>query len=857
MIGHGLGSGGEATRKGASRASGPTPIVRGDRTVQVECPTASTVRWRRGERRRANGYASDAALRRTIPREEALVDDDDVGTGPGAPARDRRGPPERGRVRRPADLLIGVVALLGVVILLGIAHALPLGSSELTDDVARWVAAHVPRALALVFSSVADVGALVFLGVATVWLVRRGRRDGLNAGVAGFVGAGGAIAAVVVWRGAPGAVAHAMLRGTNATSFVVTVAFVAFVTGTDLVRRARWTRGCALAVGPLVLGELALNDLTIFATLTAPLAGWAAGLLVRWSLGAVSVRPSADALVAWLRSFGIAVAHLEVADGSRGFHGLLEDGTPIDVACANRDTRGSGIGQRLWRSLRVRGAARGAEALSSRSQLEREALACYVAGAAEVRVPRVLRLAEIPPETLVLCTARPEGKPLGEGATVEAFEALFGLLDRLHCAGIAHRDLRSEELLVGTDGPGFARLARAQVGAGELVRRLDLAQLLTTASRLVGPADAVAAMRAGYAALDPRDVAAVLQPVALAPWGWTAVRRASGSLTDLRGELVGKEDAPEPLRLERFRWRTVVSTVGITVAAFLLIGQLSRVDLLGALGSMNPGWFLVAVAASALTYFGAALNLAAFVPARLSMLRGWAVQLSSAFVGVAMPPTVGHVAVNSRYLHRAGVDEGSIAAAVAVSQVVNVATTVPMLVIIGVLTGSGVSRFHIVPSTNLLLGLAAIVAVVGVLFVIPATRGRISRFVWPRVRSALPRLLDAISQPLRLLVGVAGNLLLSVGYVAALLASLLALGAHPPILPVAAVYLAGNAVGSIAPTPGGLGAVEAVLSAGLTAIGIPAHEAVPAVLIFRVATFWLPIPAGWVSFTLLERSGTL
>jgi uncharacterized protein (TIRG00374 family) len=180
-----------------------------------------------------------------------------------------------------------------------------------------------------------------------------------------------------------------------------------------------------------------------------------------------------------------------------------------------------------------------------------------------------------------------------------------------------------------------------------------------------------------------------------------------------------------------------------------------------------------------------------------------------------------------------------------------------MLVIIGVLTGSGVSRFHIVPSTNLLLGLAAIVAVVGVLFVIPATRGRISRFVWPRVRSALPRLLDAISQPLRLLVGVAGNLLLSVGYVAALLASLLALGAHPPILPVAAVYLAGNAVGSIAPTPGGLGAVEAVLSAGLTAIGIPAHEAVPAVLIFRVATFWLPIPAGWVSFTLLERSGTL
>ena len=104
---------------------------------------------------------------------------------------------------------------------------------------------------------------------------------------------------------------------------------------------------------------------------------------------------------------------------------------------------------------------------------------------------------------------------------------------------------------------------------------------------------------------------------------------------------------------------------------------------------MIPGWFLVAIVASLVTYLGAALNLAAFVPKRLSLLRGFWVQLSSAFVGVAMPPTVGHVAVNSRYLHRQGIDEGTIAAAVTVSQIVNVATTVPLLLIIGVLTGRG------------------------------------------------------------------------------------------------------------------------------------------------------------------------
>src|SRR6202020_129310 len=100
-------------------------------------------------------------------------------------------------------------------------------------------------------------------------------------------------------------------------------------------------------------------------------------------------------------------------------------------------------------------------------------------------------------------------------------------------------------------------------------------------------------------------------------------------------------------------------------------------------------------------------------------------------------------------------------------------------------------------------------------------------------------------------------LLLTFSYVVAFMASLWAVGAHPAIIPAAVVYLAGNTVGSAAPTPGGVGAVEAVLVAGLTAIGIPAHEAIPAVLIFRIATFWLPIPAGWLSYTMLRRHGTL
>jgi uncharacterized membrane protein YbhN (UPF0104 family) len=55
------------------------------------------------------------------------------------------------------------------------------------------------------------------------------------------------------------------------------------------------------------------------------------------------------------------------------------------------------------------------------------------------------------------------------------------------------------------------------------------------------------------------------------------------------------------------------------------------------------------------------------------------------------------------------------------------------------------------------------------------------------------------------------------------------------------------------PTPGGLGAVEAALSAALTAAGLPGATAVSAVLLFRTLTFWLPVPAGWGAFNYLER----
>jgi uncharacterized membrane protein YbhN (UPF0104 family) len=768
-------------------------------------------------------------------------------------------------VRRPADLLLAVFAFVVVALVLGTIRALPLGSTEAADDVSGWLL-HIPRWLAYAAAVVAGVASFVLAVASLIVLVRNQWRDALNAVAAGLVGASAALIATVIWRIENATVERAVLHGSNPSIFIVDTAFVAFVVGTDLSRLSHWQRWWPRAGTALLLSGLAVGTLTPFAVVIVASGGLLFGWVVRWLLGAGSVLPSVGELTGWLAGQGVHAADLSDGGANRArLEGKLADGTRIRVHLSGRDTRGSGLASRLWALARLRRSVAGHIALSSRAQVQQLALACSLAQQAGVPSPAVRLLGQMPGETLVLVTTIPDGgqetgaTPVaGATSRLAGATSLFAALRRLHDTGIAHHDVQAGNVFMSGNRAGFCSLDAAEPGSSELARRLDLVQALAMLAANGGPADAVTALRDGYGRVDQVALAAVVQPVALTPWGWRAARAAAGSLKDVRHQLLGDDgEAPPALRLERFRWRTVVTAVALTAAGYLLIGEISGVDVLGTLSQANPGWLALAVLASAVTYLGAAIGIAAFVPKRLSIWRGFFVQLSTAFVGVAMPATLGHVAVNVRYLHKQDVDEGTIAASVTVSQLVNIVTTVLLLIVLGVLTGSGLSRFRIAPGADVLIGLAVIAVAIIVVLGVPATRKRVTGTVWPHLRQLWPRLLDAVSQPLRLAIAAGANLMLSAAYSLALIATLWSVGAHPAILATAVVFLAGNAVGSATPTPGGLGGVEAVMAAGLTAIGIPAHQAIPAVLLFRMASFWLPIPVGWISYEVLQRRGVL
>ena len=67
--------------------------------------------------------------------------------------------------------------------------------------------------------------------------------------------------------------------------------------------------------------------------------------------------------------------------------------------------------------------------------------------------------------------------------------------------------------------------------------------------------------------------------------------------------------------------------------------------------------------------------------------------------------------------------------------------------------------------------------------------------------------------------------------------------------------MAACVVATATPTPGGVGGYEAAAIAGLTGIGISSAAAVSAVVISRLATYWLPVLPGWLAWRQLQRLG--
>jgi uncharacterized membrane protein YbhN (UPF0104 family) len=800
------------------------------------------------------------------------------GSDPATPGAVRSAPPvvedqPARRIRRPGDLLRCAASCLGIAILVAAGLLAKATTTGVETDVVG-ASRHLPGEIVSTLRVLAIL-VLVLLPVALAirQFVRRqarrlaeavatGAATALVVGLAGVVlrtGLGVQLYRAIAMS-APGASHFALLDGYLA-------GLVAYTTIIDLSGRPRWRAALWVTLGVYAIASLATLRTTVLSVLITLLLGRAIGLAVRYAAGSMSQRPGGDAIAAALGAAGQPVAELRrvTAAGvaSRRYAAVTRGGERLDVIVFDRDQQAAGALYRAYRWVRLRGPVSRRAPLTTDRAAERTALLTYAVEDAGVPTPRLRALFRVGPEAVALATEQPAGAALANlaGTVTDAqLESVWDAVLRLHAHRVAHRSLTADRILI--DGAGRVVLldpGSGDVAASDLQLRLDQAQLLAELASLVGPdrAAALALRKAGPAELVA--LVPLLQPVVLARSTRTALRRDKDVLPALRKGLLAtaSHDGTEtaPVQLERIRLRSLVTLVATILAGYLLIVQLGRVNFEPLLRSADPRWMLVGLGLSALTYVAAAWSLSGFVLERLNFVRTMLAQLAGSFVTLVTPAAVGGAALNVRYLQRNKVPPAVAAASVGVAQVVAFVLHLVLLVIFVAITGA---RSHSLrPPTWVYFVVAGLIVAGLIVVAVPQGRRLLRARLAPALGQVLPRLLELLQQPRKLAEGIGGALMLTICYILCLDACVRAFGGSIPLTSAAVVYLTGSALGSVVPTPGGLGAVEAALSAALTATGLPAATAVSAVLLFRLLTFWLPVPAGWLAFSFLRRRQAL
>ncbi len=511
------------------------------------------------------------------------------------------------------------------------------------------------------------------------------------------------------------------------------------------------------------------------------------------------------------------------------------------------------------RVLLLRGPNDDWPSLTLRPDVEHQALMLVLAGQGGVTCPEVRLLTSLPDGSMILGLEHVDGERLDALGADDVDDRLLDEVWRevrtLHAARLAHRSLRAANVMVAAGRPVVVDLSFGHESASPRAQAIDRAELLASLGVLVGPDRATAA---AARVLEPDALAAAgpyLQPLALSAATRKQVSRSDlGALRTAVGALTGQE--PPPLeRLIRVRPKTLLTIAALAGAFYVMLPQLANVgDSFRALRSANWAWLALALVLSMLTYVASAVGLAGGVPEHLPFVPNVESQVASSFVNRVTPANVGGMALNVRFLQKAGVGPAEAVTGVGLNALAGAIVHLVLLVLFVAWAGQGgAATFKIPSSSKLLVAIAFVFALVGI--VVATRRGRrlVRTHVFGFVRRSITSIVALASSPVKLLALFGGSTGVTLAYIAALTAAVAAYDGGLSVAQVGAVYLGASMIAAAAPTPGGLGALEAALVAGLTGAGMASGPAVAAVLSYRLVTYWLPILPGWLSFRVLER----
>lgn len=581
--------------------------------------------------------------------------------------------------------------------------------------------------------------------------------------------------------------------------------------------------------------------------------GWLVGAVIVLVVGTPALEVPLDAAVRVLAKRGHTVTGFTVVHPAG--RGPLVLAATVDgperglvVEMYGKNQRSFGALRQLWRWLTFRASETAALHTSLHRAVEHRALMAIAVGELGLASSTPVAVAALDRGWMLHAHTLPKGARITE-LPADQLTGVWKSLGVLHQGQISHGDLRPTEIRIDNGTTLFGGFASAEYGASAKQQQSDIAQLLVSTTAIFGKEPAV---RAAIESLGEQPVLAAASrltksamPAGLRKTvpGWKdALAAARDEVRKQTGQ--DRIEAEQITRFTRNQIIQLVLLIGLVYVAYPFISAVPT--FFTQLKTANWWWALLGLAVSSLTYVGAAAALWACASGAVSFKNLVIMQIANTFAATTTPARVGGLALSVRFLQRGGIGAVRATAAVALQQAVQVITHLSLLVVFSIAAGTSADLSHFVPDATVLYLLAGVgVGIIGTFMFVPKLRRWLNNSVRPQLQEVLGELADLARDPKRFSVIILGCAAITLGMAGALWASVEAFGGGTTFVTVTIVTMIGGTLASAAPTPGGVGAVEAALIGGLAAFGLPATIAVPSVLLYRVLTCWLPVFCGW------------
>jgi len=604
--------------------------------------------------------------------------------------------------------------------------------------------------------------------------------------------------------------------------------------------------------------------------------GWGATAVVRLVFGSPLGLPSAEDVRLLLEEFGIrsrdvrpvtrqvwGVARFEATE-------LCRTDMPgrLGIAVYGRDAADARLLTKAGRFLLYRDSGPSLT-ITRLQQVEHEAYVTMRAGLADVAVPEIVEAGTAGPSRDALLVYRtPPGTALPDTDAAEISDAVLDDLYRqlltLRGARIAHGAISGDAVLVdpvaGTVVLADFRNASERASPDQLDR--DLAGAIAATAVVIG---AERAADAAARCLEPGVLEGALrqlQKPALDPLLARSLRGRRDLLPEVRERAAAAAAIELPALAEprRVSWPTLIMIIGSLIGGWALIGVL--IDVAGSFDTVIGAdwlWVIMAFVLAQLAYVASAVESLGSVAGPLPLGRTVAVEVAKAFSGLA-GGAAAIFATRVRYYQKQGYDTPVALSSGAIMTTASWISTA-VLFVVSLPFAWGSLDLEATPQAGgdsklvwIILALVVLIGlVVGLALAVPRLRRLAAEKMRPKLRDIWGNLKVVASSPgklVQLLGGAFGRDLL---VAMALSVSLRAFGDHLRLPILIVVITLAALIGGIAPSPGGMGVVEAGMILGLTAAGVAEADATAAVFIQRLFTSYLPPIWGWITLVWMRR----